>query len=125
LFGAETSTNAARRFSAGLKGRFQEERRADDHVLDEALTYVPAVAEGRLATREVPALLALNEDLRRDFVADCEKGVARWNRTLRDGGVDLELRLPHEGFHRQVGAYSALRVSPDGRVVDDVAPWLP
>ena len=33
LFGAETSTNAANYFAAGLKGRFQEERRDDDHRL--------------------------------------------------------------------------------------------
>ncbi len=36
LFGAETSTNAANYFAAGLKGRFQEERRDDDHRLQDA-----------------------------------------------------------------------------------------
>ena len=33
LFGAETSTNAANYFAAGLKGRFQEAARPDDHRL--------------------------------------------------------------------------------------------
>ena len=33
LFGAETSTNAANYFAAGLKGRFHEEQRDDDHRL--------------------------------------------------------------------------------------------
>src|SRR5215469_7727831 len=33
LFGAETSTNAANYFAAGLKGRFQESERGDDHQL--------------------------------------------------------------------------------------------
>ena len=35
LFGSEKSTNAANYFTAGLKGRWQEERRKDDHVLTE------------------------------------------------------------------------------------------
>src|SRR6059058_1406840 len=33
LFGAETSTNAANYYAAGLKGRFHEEERNDDHQL--------------------------------------------------------------------------------------------
>ena len=36
LFGAETSTNAANYFAAGLKGRFHEEQRDDDHRLHES-----------------------------------------------------------------------------------------
>ena len=44
LFGAETSTNAANYFAAGLKGRFQEEKRDDDHRLHDA---VPPSAAGR------------------------------------------------------------------------------
>ncbi|HEY0520412.1 MAG TPA: benzoyl-CoA 2,3-epoxidase subunit BoxB, partial [Ilumatobacteraceae bacterium] len=33
LFGSETSTNAANYFASGLKGRFQEQNRPDDHRL--------------------------------------------------------------------------------------------
>ncbi len=33
LFGSETSTNAANYFTAGLKGRWKEARRKDDHLL--------------------------------------------------------------------------------------------
>ena len=46
LFGAETSTNAANYFAAGLKGRFQEERRDDDHRLHDAVRDVPAMVDG-------------------------------------------------------------------------------
>ncbi|MGR7001467.1 hypothetical protein ACU686_31085 [Yinghuangia aomiensis] len=35
LFGSETSTNVANYFTNGLKGRWQEQRRKDDHVLTE------------------------------------------------------------------------------------------
>ena len=129
LFGAETSTNAANYFAAGLKGRFQEERRDDDHRLHDATRDVPTVADGAITTREAPALAALNETLRDDYIADCQKGVDRWNRTLAD--VGLELRLPHEGFNRNVGGFRDHHVSPDGRLLDDadwaaaITGWLP
>jgi benzoyl-CoA 2,3-dioxygenase component B len=129
LFGAETSTNAANYFAAGLKGRFQEERRDDDHVLRGATRDVPAVVDGAITTREAPALAALNETLREDYVADCRKGIERWNRMLAE--VGLELHLPHVGFNRSVGGFRDHHVTPDGRLVDDatwaasVAGWLP
>src|SRR3954452_18908684 len=45
LFGSETSTNAANYFTAGLKGRWQEERRKDDHVLTEDASHVETVRD--------------------------------------------------------------------------------
>ena len=41
LFGSETSSNAAAYFTAGLKGRWMETRRHDDHVLTGASMEVP------------------------------------------------------------------------------------
>ena len=86
LFGAETSTNAANYFAAGLKGRFKEESRDDDHRLHDATRTVPHATDDGIGEREAPALTALNETLRDDYVADCRKGVERWNRTLADVG---------------------------------------
>ena len=129
LFGAETSTNAANYFAAGIKGRFQEERRDDDHRLHGAERDVPTVAGGSITSRSSAQLTALNETLRDDYVADCQKGVDRWNRAL--AGVGAELRLPHVGFNRGVGDFAAHHVSPDGRVVDadewtaGIPEWLP
>ena len=129
LFGAETSTNAANYYAAGLKGRFQEERRADDHRLQASTRAVPRVSGDTLTTRDVPELSALNETLRDDYVADCQKGVERWNRALAD--VGMQLALPHVGFNRAVGEFAGHRVSPDGRVLseaewqDGVTRWLP
>ena len=121
LFGAETSTNAANYFAAGLKGRFQEERaRRRPPAAGRARATCRTVVDGAIATREAPALAALNETLRDDYVADCQKGVDRWNRTLAD--VGLELTLPHVGFNRAVGEFRDHHVSPDGRLVDD-AEW--
>jgi benzoyl-CoA 2,3-dioxygenase component B len=129
LFGAETSTNAANYYAAGLKGRFQEAARTDDHRLLDAARAVPCVVDGRLGERQAPALAALNETLRDDYVADCRKGLDRWNRTL--AAVGRELVLPHPGFHRAVGEFAPHRVSPDGRLLTEeawsagVPDWLP
>jgi benzoyl-CoA 2,3-epoxidase subunit B len=129
LFGAETSTNAANYYAAGLKGRFQEAARDDDHRLLDATRAVPCVVGARLGEREAPALAALNETLRHDYVADCRKGLDRWNRTL--AAVGCELMLPHPGFHRAVGEFAPHRVSPDGRLLTEdewsagVPDWLP
>jgi benzoyl-CoA 2,3-dioxygenase component B len=126
LFGAETSTNAANYFAAGVKGRFGETTRADDHRLHDSSVAVPVVADGSVSSREVPQLTALNAVLRSDYVADCQKGVDRWNRTLEPTG--LSLTLPHVGFNRAVGAFAQSSIDPSGRVLASsasVAGWLP
>ena len=129
LFGAETSTNAANYFGAGLKGRFQEERRDDDHRLHGATRLVPQATDHGVGTREATSLSALNETLREDYVADCQKGVDRWNRSLAEVGASIE--LPHVGFNRAVGTFARRRISPSGKVLTEaewessVASWLP
>ena len=131
LFGSEISTNAANAFSAGLKGRFEETRIDDDHVLTNATYPVLKYENGRFETVEEPALTALNMRLRDDYVRDCAKGVGRWNKIIAKAGIDFELTLPHQAFHRHIGAFSDLRVSPDGEVVttqewqDRRDEWLP
>ncbi|MEM7324045.1 MAG: benzoyl-CoA 2,3-epoxidase subunit BoxB [Actinomycetota bacterium] len=122
LFGAETSTNAANYYSGGLKGRFHEERRDDDHRLNTLYRTVPDMTEDGIGEREVTQLAALNETLRDDYTVDCQKGIDRWNRTLSKADAGFELRLPHVGFHRQVGTFSGHHISPDGRVLSD-AEW--
>jgi benzoyl-CoA 2,3-dioxygenase component B len=129
LFGAETSTNAANYFAAGLKGRFGESRRPDDHQLHDATVAVSRWRDGGIETTDVPALSALNSVLRDDYLADCQKGVDRWNRSL--GPVGAQLALPHVGFHRAVGAFAGAHVTPGGRVVTadewsaGIDDWLP
>ena len=116
LFGAETSTNAANYYAAGLKGRFQEAARRRPPAARRHPRR-PVRVDGRLGEREAPALAALNETLRDDYVADCRKGLDRWNRTL--AAVGCELVLPHPGFHRAVGEFAAHHVSPDGRLLSE------
>ena len=131
LFGSEVSTNAANFYTAGLKGRFEETKKDDDHQLKTA-TY-PVVGPGgdRIVTRDEPALPALNERLRDDYVADCDRGVQRWNQIIRKHGIGVELKLAHRGFHRAIGAFAGLHVSPDGRLLSATewearqGEWLP
>jgi benzoyl-CoA 2,3-dioxygenase component B len=124
LFGGETSTNVANYFSAGLKGRWNEERRDDDHRLLDRGAFVDAVgADGELSQVEVDALTALNTDLRTAYIADCESGVKRWNRILADAGLPHRLALPHRAFNRHVGVFKNVDVSPAGEVLG-AAEWV-
>ncbi len=129
LFGAETSTNAANYFAAGLKGRFQETRRDDDHQLHGDNRTILTVDGGRVVEHEVNSLAAINATLRDDYSADCAIGLERWNRTL--AAVGAELKLPHVGFHRAVGQFRDVHLDPDGQVIDQAtweaneARWLP
>ncbi|MGH7353613.1 MAG: benzoyl-CoA 2,3-epoxidase subunit BoxB, partial [Candidatus Rokuibacteriota bacterium] len=131
LFGSEVSTNAANFYTLGLKGRFEETKKTDDHRLAEASYRITLVEGARLVEREQPALPTLNERLRDDYIADCQRGVDRWNKVLRDHAIDVELKLPHRGFHRAIGAFAEVRVSTDGCVLSQAEwdakkhEWLP
>ena len=90
LFGAETSTNAANYYAAGLKGRFQEERaRRRPSPAGARRAPCRTSSTATIGDREAPSLAALNETLRDDYIADCQKGVDRWNRTLAEVGLEL------------------------------------
>ncbi|MFC5995191.1 benzoyl-CoA 2,3-epoxidase subunit BoxB [Pseudonocardia hispaniensis] len=131
LFGSEQSTNAANYYTAGLKGRWQEERRRDDHQLTDDSTKMTLVKNGRLTTEEVPALLALNHDLQSEYVTDCHSGLKRWNRLLDNAGIDRHLTLPHIGFNRRVGLFADHHITPAGNLVGQdtwnakINSWLP
>ncbi|HUF93988.1 MAG TPA: benzoyl-CoA 2,3-epoxidase subunit BoxB, partial [Candidatus Limnocylindria bacterium] len=131
LFGSEISTNAANFYTNGLKGRFEEGKKADGHQLKQATYPVSVLEGGGITTSEEAALTALNERLRDDYIADCARGVARWNQILDRAGMDFRFTLPHRGFHRAIGLFASTHVSPDGRVVSEAEwaarrdEWLP
>ena len=131
LFGADESSNAATFYSTGIKGRYEESKRDDDHVLRGQTYKVLHVVNGQLQEKEVPMLNALNEVLRDDYIKDSMGGVDRWNRVIEKAGLPHRLSVPHKAFHRNIGALSGAKVSPDGRVVSDaewqakVGEWLP
>jgi benzoyl-CoA 2,3-dioxygenase component B len=131
LFGGEISSNSADFFAAGLKGRYQEQKKYEDHVIAGDSFTLPVVEDGRLVQREVPLRNALNEVLRGEYVHDCERALARWNKFIAEEGVDYKLRLPSTRFHRHVGEYAGHFFDTDGELIAEEeferrrAEWLP
>jgi len=117
LFGADQSSNAATFYSSGLKGRFEENKRPDDHILKGQTYKVLEVQGDRLVEKDAPMLNALNEVLRDDYIRDSVAGIQRWNRVIEKAGIPQRLTVPHKAFHRQIGALAGVHVSPEGRVV--------
>jgi benzoyl-CoA 2,3-dioxygenase component B len=131
LFGADQSSNAATFYSSGLKGRYEETKRTDDHQLKGDHYKILEVKDGKLIEKEVPMLNALNEVLRDDYIKDSIAGINRWNKVLEKAGVAFRLQAPHKAFNRHIGSFSGMRVSPDGRIISEaewqanVRHWLP
>ena len=119
LFGADESSNAATFYSSGLKGRFEEGKRMDDHLLKNDTYKVLQISGGRLIEKEVPMLNALNEVLRDDYIKDSVGGVDRWNKVIEKAGIDFRLTVPHKAFNRKIGPLSSVHISPDGRVISE------
>lgn len=131
LFGQEASTNAANYYTQGVKGRYLETRIADDHLLVNDTYEIETMEDGRIVKKAVPALQALNERLRQDYIEDCARGVVRWNKAIEKAGINFEMKLPHRAFDRRIGAFAGQRVSPDGRLLSEAewkaneSKWLP
>ena len=122
LFGSEFSTNAANYFTAGLKGRYREEKIGDDHLLTDGFYRISKLEEGKIGESEEPALKVINERLRDDYIEDCQKGIDRWNRTIGESGIDYTLCLPHRAFQRNIGQYRETHFTPEGTPID-AAEW--
>ena len=131
LFGGEISSNSADFFAAGLKGRYKEQEQYDDHLAANQNFPMTIVENGKLTTRDVPLRNALNEVLRTEYVKDCEKGLARWNKTLNEEGISERLYLPNSRFHRHVGEYAGHTFDIQGNLISPEeferrrAEWLP
>ena len=131
LFGQEISTNAATYFNSGLKGRYLESRLDDDHRLTDSLWPVHLVQDGRIVLEDWPALTAVNERLRDDYVKDSQRGIDRWNGVLESHAVDFRFTLPHRFFNRHIGTSAGINVSPHGEVISESewqaqqGAWLP
>jgi benzoyl-CoA 2,3-dioxygenase component B len=115
LFGADVSSNAATFYSTGLKGRFDETKIADDHLLNGATYPVLEIRDGRLAMGEAPALNALNEKLRDDFIKDAQAGIERWNRIIDKAAFAPALKAPHKAFNRRIGPLAAAKSIPTAK----------
>jgi benzoyl-CoA 2,3-epoxidase subunit B len=130
LFGGEISSNAATSFATGIKGRADEESYPEHRALEG--TYpVETVKGGAPSRQDVPLRNAMNEVLRDAYVADCQRGVDRWNRAIEAQGIPFRLTLPHRRFHRHIGVHAGLPFDPRGNALSDQEwaarrdEWLP
>jgi len=131
LFGQELSTNAATYYTAGIKGRFEETKIDDDHLLKDASYPVFELAGDKIIENREPALNAINERLRDEYIVDCQRGVDRWNKSIAKMGVDFEITLPHRAFHRAIGTFNETKATPEGKIITEAewdqhhGDWLP
>jgi len=130
LFGGEISSNAADYFATGLKGRAKEEK-YPDHVALAGAYDLEVFENGRLLEKQIPMRNAMNEVVRDAWVEENQKGVDRWNRIIREAGVNFEIRLPSRRFNRKMGIYSGHYFDPSGKPITDEEfnrrrfEWLP
>src|SRR6187397_717268 len=130
LFGGEVSSNAADAFASGLKGRYKEDR-YDEHKLVGSHFAMDVLEGGKVVHKDVPMRNALNEVLRTEYIKDCQRGVDRWNKTIREEGIDFQIKLSSNKFHRHIGMWSESFFSPDGEMLDEATwnakkgAWLP
>jgi len=133
LFGQELSSNGASYFTTGLKGRYHETKIEDDHRLMDSLYPVLTPRNDTILAEDHPALVAINERLRQDYIDDCDRGLKRWNKVIQTAGVGAPLVLPHRGFNRHIGLFGSddIRVTPSGKVITEAdwtrhhGAWLP
>ena len=117
LFGSEVSTNAANAFNAGIKGRYresQDRRRSPARGRD---------LSGRAAGGRHDRHGRRAGPVRDQHAAARRLHPRRLGRrqTLEHAidklGIPFEMKLPHEGFHRQIGVFAGAHVTPDGELV--------
>jgi benzoyl-CoA 2,3-dioxygenase component B len=131
LYGSDISSNAATYYTTGLKGRYEESKRNDDHKLLSDEYPILQIENGQIVERQVPALTALNARLRDDYVKEIQGGLDRWNRIPEKFGLEFRFVLPHQGFHRKIGNFAGQNISPDGRMMTEsewtshLDKWLP
>ncbi|MEC7946838.1 MAG: benzoyl-CoA 2,3-epoxidase subunit BoxB [Myxococcota bacterium] len=131
LFGSEVSSNAADFFASGLKGRWRESKKYDEHTALGQTQTIAHVEDGQLVDKNIPLRNAMNEVLRTEYADDCRRVAKRWNRALADEGVDFRIELPSTMFHRRQGIYAGHHFDPTGAPISEETwnanrdNWLP
>jgi len=116
LFGAESSSNAANYFAAGLKGRPDEDSYEDHDCSNASYTMELPRQDGLgVVTEEIAMRNAMNSVTRSAYIKDCGIGLTRWNRAIRKAGIDFEIKLPSERFRRNIGVWAGFHFDPEGQ----------
>ena len=122
LFGADVSSNAATFYSSGLKGRYEETKFTDDHLLRDAVYPVLQVLDGRLATGEAAGA----QRAQREAARRLHQGFRRRCRTVEPhhpkGRHPVRVDGPAQGVQPQDRAAGGDQGRPDGTIVSE-AEW--
>ena len=87
--------------------------------------------KGQMKKVEIPLRNAMNEQLRDEYVKDCMKGLAKWNKALEREGVSERLTLPSTRFNRGIGVFADGDFNLEGKLIsrDEFeameSTWLP
>src|SRR5262249_31425419 len=125
------SSNSADFFAAGLKGRFQEQKKYTDHIGADGFIDIETIENGQIRAKEVALRNGLNEVLRSEYIKDSERALARWNKFIAEEAVTYQLYLPNPRFHRHVGEYAGHYFDIHGNLISEedfnrhLAEWLP
>ena len=115
LFGGDDSSNAATYFSAGLKGRYRESQKYDEHkALEGHYTMEIPNPDGTITSTDVPMRRAMNRVLQDAFVEDCRRALRKWNKIIEKGGFNFELTYPSDRFNRNLGPFAGMHFKPNG-----------
>ncbi|MCX7807639.1 MAG: benzoyl-CoA 2,3-epoxidase subunit BoxB [Deltaproteobacteria bacterium] len=131
LFGSEVSSNAAEYFASGLKGRYREREKYTDHKALDQYYEIEMPVGTQIVKKTVPLRNAMNEILRDEYIADCERVLRRWNYVIQKAGIRYQLQLPDRKFNRKVGIYANHWFTPEGQLISQEewqarqGDWLP
>ena len=111
LFGDDDSERSYDLFRAGIRipRNFVDSK-------EEVVRIDARVGDGLVAT-DVAAEFATNAIMRRQFIAEVQRIIDRWNVSLRALGIDFQLYLPHERFGRAYGPCAGLPIDVSGNVL--------
>ena len=91
----------------------------DDHHLHNDTYPILRNVNGKFELVNESAISAVNGRLCDDYINDCEQVITTWNKVIASFGIDFKLVLPHKAFHRKVGDYGELFVTPQGDIIDE------
>lgn len=116
LFGNDDSRRAHELYRFGIR----VPRNFDES--DETPVIIDARKGTGVESVAVPPVMATNTIMRRQYIAELQRILERWNVALARSGVGFGLRLPHERFHRAFGPCNGLPFDLDGEIIVGDAP---
>ena len=86
--------------------------------MKDGIKKMPVVRNDTLLEEEIPYRNCVNEVLREEYIRDCERALRKWNKTLKEEGIEgFEIKLPSRRFHRHQGIYSDHHFNPEGELI--------